>query len=399
MKPNSTSLFRGLFPVLFAFFVTGFVDIVGISVGFVKMDFNLSETEAQLLPSMVFIWFFLLAVPAGMAQFKMGKRRMLQLGMLVTIAGMLVPLLPYSYPVMLITFTLVGLGNTLIQVSTNPLMMQVVSNDKLSSFLSVGQVLKSTASLLGPVLVAFMAAQFGNWRLLFPLYGALALLNGVWLSATPNIIAGEKITFSVGDSLRLLKDKQVFIAFACIFLCVGLDVGMYAKITSFLVDNFQVAKEEAGLTISLYFFSAMFGRMIAGIVLKFVNDRLFLALNLILALSGLVLMMFAPTVLLVQVGIFAFGLGISPIFPIVFSEILKAKPSLSDPISGLMVMGIVGGAIVPPILGVLTDLYGHIVSMSIFAASLLYIIIVNQIALSKNKQVKMEEDLKERELV
>ena len=64
MKESSTSI-KALLPVLFGFFIMGFCDVVGIATSYVKADFGLSETIAGFLPSMVFLWFLLLAVPAA----------------------------------------------------------------------------------------------------------------------------------------------------------------------------------------------------------------------------------------------------------------------------------------------------------------------------------------------
>ena len=104
-------------PVLISFFVMSFCDLVGIGVDNAKADFELNNTLAQLIPLAVFAWFFILSVPVGIMQDRIGKRNMLNIGMLLTAFGLILPFFVYTFPVLLIGFGLMGIGNTIIQVS------------------------------------------------------------------------------------------------------------------------------------------------------------------------------------------------------------------------------------------------------------------------------------------
>ncbi len=84
-------------PVLMAFFVMSFVDLVGIGVDRVSKDMSLSATVAQLIPSAAFLWFFILSVPVGVLQSRLGKKNMLNIGMGVTALGLLVPFFLYTF--------------------------------------------------------------------------------------------------------------------------------------------------------------------------------------------------------------------------------------------------------------------------------------------------------------
>src|SRR5574344_1404189 len=136
---------NNVFPVLFAFFVMGFCDIVGVSTSYIKVDFNLSETMAGFIPSMVFIWFLFLSIPAAMMMNKFGRKTMVQVSSVITFVAMLIPFLSYNFVSCMIAFVMLGIGNTILQVSLNSLLANVVSGNNLTSSINTGQVLKAIA--------------------------------------------------------------------------------------------------------------------------------------------------------------------------------------------------------------------------------------------------------------
>lgn len=136
---------------------------------------------ANLLPMMVFLWFAVFSVPTGMLMNKIGRKNTVLLSMVITIIAMLVPLIAYDYIVVLIAFALLGVGNTILQVSLNPLVSNVVNAEKLTSRLTLGQFIKAIASFLGPIIAGFAAASLGNWKLLFPIFTGITLLSSLWL--------------------------------------------------------------------------------------------------------------------------------------------------------------------------------------------------------------------------
>ena len=201
-------------PVLFGFFVMGFCDVVGISTSYVKQDFNLSETLAGFIPSMVFIWFLLLSIPAAMAMNKVGRKTMVQASNVITFIGMLLPFISYNFVTCMLAFVLLGVGNTILQVSLNPLLTNVVKGNALTSSLTAGQVVKAISSFCGPFIAAFAAGTLGNWKFLFPIFAAVTLLSGLWLLLTP--IREEEPdagTSSAGAVFGLLKDPEILFLF------------------------------------------------------------------------------------------------------------------------------------------------------------------------------------------
>ncbi len=250
---SKTSLKKAL-PVLFCFFVMGIVDLVGISTNYVKQDFVLSDTIANLLPMSLFLWFAILSVPTGIMMNKWGRKRTVLLSMIITLLAMVVPYVSYSFPMMLFAFGMLGIGNTIIQVSLNPLLTNVVSSDRLTSSLTLGQCIKAIAAFLGPIIASRSALWFGDWKLVFVVYGVVTILCGVWLWLTPipQEPRGEK-TSSLGDTFGLLKDKVVLLLFIGIIFVVGIDVGLNTTVPKLLIEKLDISLEQAGLGTSWYF--------------------------------------------------------------------------------------------------------------------------------------------------
>ena len=213
MGPKKSNLSR-LLPVMFAFFAMGFVDMVGTATNYVKADFTLSDTMANFLPSMVFLWFFFLSVPTGLLMNKIGKRKTVLLSLVVTALALVLPLCAYNYPVLLVSFCLLGIGNTLMQVSLNPLITCIVSGEKLASTLTFGQFIKAIASFIAPLIASWASVRFGDWRLLYPIFLAFAVIATVYLGVTKieEEIPKDKSSGFI-DCLKLLGDTTVLLFF------------------------------------------------------------------------------------------------------------------------------------------------------------------------------------------
>src|SRR5665647_1573975 len=204
---NKESSFAKILPVLFGFFVMGFVDLVGIATNYVKQDFMLSDTLANLLPMTLFLWFAVLSVPTGLLMNKLGRKNTVILSMIITFLAMMIPLISYSFPMMLVAFGLLGIGNTIIQVSLNPLLTNVVRGDRLTSSLTLGQFIKAIASFLGPIIAGLAASSFGNWKFVFLVFAVITVVSGLWLMLTPiHEEPVNKSSISYAGSFALLKD-------------------------------------------------------------------------------------------------------------------------------------------------------------------------------------------------
>ena len=351
--------FTKALPVLFGFFVMGFCDVVGISTSYVKQDFNLSETLAGFIPSMVFIWFLLLSIPAAMAMNKAGRKNMVQVSNVITFIGMLLPFISYNFVTCMFAFVLLGIGNTILQVSLNPLLTNVVKGDALTSSLTAGQVVKAVSSFCGPFIAAFAAGTLGNWKYLFPIFAAVTLLSGLWLLATPiREEAPESEASSAGAVFGLLKDSRILLLFFGIFFVVGVDVGVNTVSPKLLIERAGWAVEKAGLASSVYFVCRTVGALAGSVLLARIDDAKYFVYNIVAAVVALVLLFFVKGTLPMLVLIGLIGFLCSSIFPIIYSAAMKARPETANEISGLMITGVSGGAVIPPCMGVLADLIG-----------------------------------------
>ena len=178
---NNKNLYAKLIPVMLCFFAMGFVDLVGIASNYVKVDLNLTDAQANIFPSLVFFWFLIFSVPTGILMNKIGRKKTVLLSLAVTFASLLIPVFGDGYVIMLLSFSLLGIGNALMQTSLNPLLSNIITGDKLASTLTFGQFVKAIASFLAPYIAMWGATQtiptFGlGWRVLFPMYMVIAVL-------------------------------------------------------------------------------------------------------------------------------------------------------------------------------------------------------------------------------
>lgn len=370
--------YKILAPVIFGFFVMGFVDVVGIATNYVKRDFDLTDTMANLLPMMVFLWFLIFSVPTGMLMNRIGRKRTVNISMVITFVAMLVPLISYRFEVVLIAFALLGIGNTLLQVSLNPLLSNIVSGERLASSLTLGQFIKAIASFAGPVIAGFAAGTLGNWKIIFPVFAAITLISTLWLMSV-KIDEGSEVsaTTSIGKSFGLLKDIRIFILFLGILFVVGVDVGLNTTIPKLLLERIDgLTLERAGLGTSLYFIARTAGTFLGAILLvKFSGRKIYIA-GIGLAIIAMVVTLFTSNLWLLLTLIFIMGFSVANIFSIIFSSAIRFRPENTNEVSGLMIMGVSGGAIFLPLMGIASDKFGglQIGALLVLLVSLLYLL-------------------------
>jgi MFS transporter, FHS family, L-fucose permease len=381
-----------ILPVLMAFFVMSFCDLVGIGVDRVSSDLKLSATLAQLIPSAVFLWFFLLSVPVGILQSRLGKRFMLNIGMAVTALGLLVPYFFYSdamsfkmkFAMILIGFALLGIGNTIVQVSANPLLIDVVPGNRTSSFLSFSQFVKAIGSMIGAPLAGFFALQFGNWKLLFLVFGIVSILSVLWLGTVKieeTKQEGFKATFRT--SFSLLGNGFILLMVLSIFLVVGVDVGFNSNSGQFLMKHFGIEQSSAELGRSVYFAGRTLGTFAGAIMLATISSRKFFMWTSIFGIASLIAILIIPSAIIAWGLVFIIGLTVANIFPLVFSIAVDKMPARSNEISGLMIMAVSGGAVIPLLIGWLSDLSSIAVGMTILVACMVYLFSVSLFILKR----------------
>lgn len=379
MKQNTFSGNKKvIFPILFGFFVMGFADVVGIATNYVKVDFALSDTLANLLPMMVFLWFAVFSIPAGILMGKTGRRNTVIISLLITSVAMLVPLFSYSFTLILFSFALLGIGNTILQVSLNPMIAYVVSPDKTASVLTLGQFIKAISSFLGPIIAGFAASFFGDWKWIFLIYALTSLLSTLWLLLTVSSKEEQietKTTFS--STIQLLKDKYILLLFFGILCIVGIDVGLNTSIPKLLMEKTGMAVEKAGLGTSLYFAARTIGSFIGAIVLVRYAASRFLRYTIIIAIVSFIILLLVDNTWFIYAMIAVVGFMCANLFSIIFSFALKHKKEQTNEVSALMIMGVSGGALFTPLMGIISDNFGQVYGLSVLLICLLYLLYVS----------------------
>lgn len=370
-------------PVLMAFFVMSFVDLVGIGVDRVSLDMSLSATIAQLIPSVAFLWFLLLSVPVGVLQARLGKRFMLNIGMGVTALGLLLPFVFYSFAVVLTGFSLLGIGNTIVQVSANPLMVDVVPGDRRSSFLSFSQFVKAIGSMIGAPAAAFCASKFGDWKLMLLVFGIVSILTVIWLGNVKIEESKQDFKPSLASSFKLLGNNYILLMVISIFLVVGVDVGFNSNSGQFLMKQFGMAQTAGESGRSVYFLGRMLGTFLGAIILTKYSSNKFFIWTSVLGIVCLVLILIVKSTVIAWVLVFMTGLAVANIWPLVFSLTIGKFPDRSNEISGLVMMAISGGAVIPLMIGWIGDMSSVAIGMSLLVLCMIYLFIVSVYTMKK----------------
>jgi len=368
-----------LIPVMLSFFVMGFVDLVGIATNYVKADFNLTDTMANLFPSMVFFWFLIFSVPTGMLMSRIGRKKTVLLSLIVTALSLAIPFIHYSFASMLISFSLLGIGNTLMQVSLNPLLSNIVTGDKLASSLTFGQFVKAIASFLAPIIAAWAASSLGDWKYLYPIFMAVAVLATVLLGITSIREQEEKgkgSTFT--QCFALLGDKMILLSFLGIMCHVGIDVGVNVTAPKIIMERLSIPLEEAGYATSIYFLFRTIGSFTGAFVLAVFSARKFFMISVVLMILSVVGLFIFTDLTPIYVCIALVGLGNSNIFPVILSQALLYMPDKKNEVSGLMIMGLFGGTVFPLLMGVLADTIGSQTgALLVLAVGVLYLTLLS----------------------
>lgn len=353
--------------VLFSFFVMGFCDIVGISSDYAREAFGWNQTMAGLLPSMVFVWFLFLSVPVGIQMNKWGRKNTVLLGMAVTIVGMMIPLIGTSWAC-IVGYAALGIGNAILQVSENPLIKNVVTDERvLTSSLTAGQVVKAISSFCGPFIMLFAVNVLGggdkqNWFLAFPVLGAITLLSALWLIISPiKREPREETNITIGQTFGLLKNPTILLLFFGIFFAVAIDVGTNFVSSKIMINRYGWEVSQAGIAPQIYFISRTIGAFLGVFLMTRIADMTYFRINIatcIIVILSLSFIQLPEAWALAQIG--AIGFLCSCVFPIIYSMAVQAEPDKANLISGLMITAVAGGGAATPFIGFATDAAGSI---------------------------------------
>lgn len=375
---NRKSFLLQIIPVMLCFFVMGFVDLVGTASNYVQKDLGLTDSQANLFPSLVFFWFLIFSVPTGMLMNKIGRKKTVLISLIVTAVSLFIPAFGDSYAEMLISFSLLGIGNAIMQTSLNPLVTNLISGDKLASTLTFGQFVKAIASFLAPIIAAWGATTafptFGlGWRALFVIYAVVSFLSISLLAATP--IDEEKPDKATGfaECLRLLGRPFIFLCFLGIMCHVGIDVGTNTTAPKIIMERLGLPLEEAGFATGVYFIFRTIGCFLGAFLLRAMSPKLFFAISVTMMLAGMIILLSCDTLIPLYAGIGLIGFGNSNIFSVVFSQALLYTPNERNEVSGLMIMGLFGGTVFPLAMGYAADAFGQAGAVAMMTIGVLYL--------------------------
>lgn len=378
MTQRTTSLFT-LSAVMLSFFAMGFVDLVGIASNYVQKDLGLSDSEANLFPSLVFFWFLLCSVPTSMLMNRIGRKNTVLVSLVLTVLSLFIPLLGESYWVMLLAFSLLGIGNAIMQTSLNPLLSDLISPDKLASSLTFGQFVKAIASFLAPLIASWGAAQaipeLGlGWRILFPIYAAIGILSVLALNATRLEHESPSASVSLANCLRLLGRPSILLCFLGIMCHVGIDVGTNTIAPKILMERLGLSLNEAAFATMLYFIFRTAGCLTGSILLRRTSSRSLLGLSALIMLVAMGILALSHQAMLLYIAIALVGLGNSNVFPIAFAEALGREPEHKNEVSGLMIMGVFGGTVFLLLMGYASDWMGQTGAVLVKLLGVLYLL-------------------------
>lgn len=367
------------FPVLFGFFVMGFCDIVGISSDYAQRSFNWSPVMTGFVPLMVFVWFLFLGIPVGYQMNKWGRKNTVLISMMITIVGMILPLLTYDSVTCMMAYALLGIGNAILQVSLNPLLDNVITDKAfLASSLTVGQVVKAVSSLVGPEIILLAVGYFGadKWYYCFPILGFITLLSAVWLIMTPidrekNFVLDN--SFSIGNTFGLLKNRTILLLFFGVFFIVGVDVAMNFISSKLMASRFEWGDAQVKFAPQVYFLSRTVGALLGAFLLTRVAGVKYFRFNIVACIVVLLVLIGVDNDAVNMICAGAVGFFASSVFAIIYSMALQVFPEKANQISGLMITAVAGGGIVTPIIGFAIGSVGVIGGVVVILACVLYL--------------------------
>lgn len=381
-QPLSTgkkSFLMMIAPVMLCFFAMGFVDLVGTASNYVQKDLGLTDAEANLFPSLVFFWFLIFSVPTGMLMNKIGRKNTVLVSLVVTTISLILPLFDGSYGTMLASFSLLGIGNAIMQTSLNPLVTNLISADKLASTLTFGQFVKAIASFLAPILAAWGATAvlptFGlGWRAFLVIYAVISFLSISILSATPIQEERPDKASGIVECLKLLGSPFILLCFLGIMCHVGIDVGTNTTAPKILMERLSLPLEEAGFATSIYFIFRTLGCFSGAFILNKVSAKSFFGFSVAMMLLAMGMLFVCDTLMPIYVGIALVGFGNSNVFSIIFAQALLSSPKEKNEISGLMIMGLFGGTVFPLAMGFAADALGQVGAIAVMTIGVVYLL-------------------------
>ena len=381
------------------FFVISFLtNIIGPLVPDIISAFNLSLSMAAFLPFSFFLAYGVMSIPSGFLVEYIGEKKVMILAFLISSIGALAFSINPSYSLYVLSLFLVGSGMAMLQVSINPLLRNI-GGEKEFAFNSVlGQLFFGLASFISPLIYSYLiiSLSVGNetsnsiilffkkitfpnlrWVSLYWIFSLVSFLMCVTLIFTnfpekkkPNRENKEKLN----NYIVLIKNPIVILYFFGIFSYVGLEQGVANWISKFLEIYHSLDPQNMGAKIISYFWGLMTLGTFSGLfLLKKIDSRKILIFFTSASIISLLISLFGP----LKVSLFSFpliGFFMSTMWSIIISLALNSLSKNHGAFSGILVSGIIGGAVFPLIIGILADFAGLKVGMTLLLIPLLFIL-------------------------
>lgn len=374
-------------PMLFCYFVMGSMDLVGISTSYVQADFS-SDYPVEVfgfLPTALFVWFLVLGVPTASLMNRIGRKNTVLVSMAFTFIGMIIPMLWYSFGSCIAAFALMGVGNTILQVSINPLLSNVVEPRSMTSVMTVGQFFRSLCSLSGPFIASVAARNLGDWRYVFPIYAGVTLLSALWLGLKHVPREKQVSDSSLKDTFALLGDRKIMMLFIAMMAFIAVDIGTNTESTQLLMQRLGL---DAALSESVarashapmpYFLCRLVGALAGVWILARVDSVKYLRICTVVMCLSIIGLAFAREEILILGLIGVIGLTCSSIFPIILYAAMESAVGRENEVSGLMITAICGGAVAAPAMSYAVKLCGgnHVGALGVLFLCAAYLCIVS----------------------
>lgn len=367
--------------IILIFFVISFLtNIIGPLVPEIIEDFNLSLTMVAILPFAFFIAYGAMSIPSGLLIEYFSDKKIMISAFLVSFSGALLFGLFPNYLIAIISLFLIGTGMAMLQVAINPLLRETGGEEHFAFNSQLGQLFFGLASFLSPLVYSYLVLNLNSgevsnfllsslevvipeelpWVSLYWLFAVVSLLMVIIISVTSFPEVNRKKNEKVGllETLELMKSPMVWFFFLGIFCYVGSEQGVANWISEFLSTYHGYDPQTMGASTVSWFWGGMTAGTVLGLLcLKIMDSRKVLIVFTTGALISLTLALFGTG----EIALFAFpaiGFLIAVMWPVIFSLALNSVEKFHGSFSGVLVTGIVGGAIVPLIVGSLGDLMG-----------------------------------------
>jgi len=407
-----------VFLIMLTFFVISFLtNIIGALIPDIKSGFHLSLTEVAILPFAFFIAYGVMSIPSGIMNEKYKEKKIMVAAFVVSFVGSLLLVLFPNYSSYIISLFLIGCGMAMLQVVINPLLRTSGGEENYAFNSVLAQLIFGAASFISPLVYSYLVTNLANkgeidpvqrifasvvpqnlpWISLYWVFAAVSLIMFVviLISRFPKVILSkDEKAGALKVHLDLLKKPIVILFFIAMFCYVGTEQGTANWISQFLYEYHRYDPQTTGANAVAYFWGLMTAGGVLGLfLLKIMDSSKVLIWFTVLAILTLSIGLFTNND---RVALYAFpivGFFASVMYPIIFSLALNSLEEHHGAFSGILLTGIIGGAVIPLIIGAIGDHFGLRTGMFFLYITLGYILSVGFWAkpIIKNKTIQMKK--------